>query len=62
MTYLGSAPRRVQVEFSPDLARLLGYDHNLCYAHRHPRLSKLPPDQRVRLRLRLSWNTFRSET
>jgi len=31
MTYLGSAPRRVQVEFSPDLALLLGYDHNLRF-------------------------------
>jgi len=38
MAYLGSASRRVQVEFSPDLARLLGYSHNLRYTQRHPRL------------------------
>jgi len=43
MTYLESAPRRVQVEFSPDLARLLGYDPSLRYTMRHPKLSKFPP-------------------
>jgi len=41
MTYLGSASRRVQVEFSPDLARLLGYSHNLRYT---PEVAKFPPD------------------
>ena len=46
MTYLTSAPRRVQVEFSLDLARLLGYSHNMCYTQRYPRLSKNPPDLR----------------
>jgi len=49
MTYLGSAPRRAQFEFSPDLARLLGYSHNLRYAQCHPRLSKFPPDLRGRI-------------
>ena len=49
MTYLVSAPRRVQVEFSLDLARLSGYSHNMRYTHRHPRLSKNPPDLRGRI-------------
>ena len=49
MTYLSSAPRRIQVEFSVDLARLLGYDHSLRYAQRHPRLSKFSPDLRGRI-------------
>jgi len=49
MTYLGSAPGRVQVEFSPDLARLLGYNHNLRYTQRHSRLSKFSPDMRGRI-------------
>ena len=31
MTYLASAPRRVQVEFSPNLARVLGYCPNFRY-------------------------------
>jgi len=49
MTYRASVPRRVQVEFSQDLARLLGYDHSLRYAKRHPRLSKFPLDLRGRI-------------
>ena len=49
MTYLTSAPRRVQVEFSLDLARLLGYSHNMRYTPRYPRLSKNPPDLRGRV-------------
>jgi len=49
MTYLESAPRRVQVEFSPDLARLLGYDYNVRYASRHPKLSKFSPNLRGRI-------------
>ena len=49
MTYLGSAPRRIQVEFSLDLARMFGYDHNLRYAQSHPRLSKFTPDLRGRI-------------
>jgi len=49
MTYLASAPRRVQVEFSLDLARLLGYSHNMRYGQRYPRLSKYPPDLRGRV-------------
>jgi len=49
MTYLGSAPRRVQVEFSPDLARLLGYDHSLRYMQRHTKLSKFAPNLRGRI-------------
>jgi len=48
MTYLGSAPRRIQVEFSPDLARLLGYDHSLRYM-RHRRLSKFTSNLRGRI-------------
>ena len=49
MTYLTGAPRRVQVEFSLDLARLLGYSHNMRYTPRYPRLSKNPPDLRGRV-------------
>jgi len=48
MTYLASAPRRVQVEFSPDLARLLGYSPNfrICSVIR---VSKFFPDLRGRI-------------
>ena len=49
MTYLASAPRRVQVAYSPDLARLLGYSHNMRYTQRYLRLSKNPPDLRERV-------------
>jgi len=38
MTYLASAPRRVQVEFSQDLARLLGYSPEFRYTNRHSRV------------------------
>jgi len=49
ITYLVSAPRRVQVEFSLDLARLLGYSHNMRCGQPYPRLSKYPPDLRGRV-------------
>jgi len=49
MTYLASAPRHVQVEFSQDLARLLGYSPELRYTNRHSRVSKLAPDLRGRI-------------
>jgi len=49
MTFLGSAPRRVQVEFSPDLARLLGYDQGMRYMSRHTKVSKFPPTLRGRI-------------
>ena len=49
MAYLASAPRRVQVEFSQDLAHLLGYSPELRYTNRHSRVSKLVPDLRGRI-------------
>ena len=49
MAYLASAPRRVQVEFSQDLARLLGYSPELRYTNRHSRVSKLVPGLRGRI-------------
>ena len=55
MTYLGSAPRRIQVEFSQDLARVLGYIPEFRYTNRHSRVSKLLPDLRGRIR---SFNVY----
>ena len=52
MAYLASAPRRVQVEFSQDLARLLGYSPEFRYTNRHSRVSKLVPDLRGRIAIR----------
>jgi len=49
MTYLGTVGSRVQVDFSPGLDRLLGYDHNLRYTQRHSRLSKFSPALRGRI-------------
>jgi len=49
MAYLANAPRRVQVEFSQDLARLLGYTPEFRYTNRHSRVSKLVPDLRGRI-------------
>jgi len=49
MTYLTSATRRVQVKFSLDMARLLGYSHSMRYTQRYPRLSKYPADLRGRV-------------
>ena len=47
--YLANAPRRVQVEFSQNLARLLGYSPEFRYTNRHSRVSKLLPDLRGRI-------------
>jgi len=49
MTYLACAPRRVQVEFSQNLARLLGYSAEFRCTNRHSRVSKLVPDLRGRI-------------
>ena len=40
--------RHVQVEFSQDLTRLLGYSPELRYTNRHSRVTKLAPDLRGR--------------
>ena len=47
ITYLASAPRRVQVEFSPDLARLLGCSPNFRYMQRHSRVEIFSGSERT---------------
>jgi len=49
MTYLASTPSRIQVEFSPDLARLLGYSPNFRYTQRHSKVSKFLPHMKGRI-------------
>ena len=49
MAYLASTPSRIQVEFSPDMARLFGYSPKIRYTQQHSRVSKFPPDMRGRI-------------
>jgi len=44
MKYLATVRLRVLIEFSADLACFLGYDFNMCYSLRHPKLSKTTPN------------------
>jgi len=60
MAYLANAPRRVQIEFSQDLARLLGYTPEFRYTNRHSRVSKLVPDRFTSTVT--FWNTSQWET